>query len=553
MSNPIIQRELVGTVRMGRAFMLEFMLVVVLTALILLKWPGDALVDLSGAQAQQVLRVFLYGLMATVMLLAPAFPATSIVREKAQGTMTLLLNTPMTRWSILSGKMVGILGFILLLLVLSLPAAAACYAMGGVDLKRQLLMPYLLLLLMALQYSSMGLWVSSWAATADAALRITYGLVLVFAVLSLGPHYFAKDSPFAELRMVCDWIQCASPIPAMMEAMDQSGIGAGGMIMTVDVTTRFIGISLAFAIVFLLLTARRLDMRMFDKARPAGKVTDDRSTGVKAYRRVMFLFDPKRRSGLIGPLANAVLVKEFRTRRFGRAHWMMRLFGICLILSLGLVWVASIGTQERGVSVLGAILVVLQMTLLILMTPSLASGLISAERETGGWLLLQNTPLSARSIVFGKLVSVSWTLLLLLLATLPGYAVLIFIDTSEWVRITQVLITMVITAIFALLLSASVSSFFKRTAPATTTAYAVLVGIVAGTMLFHMGRGAPFSTDLVERVLAFNPLAAALQQIRAPQFEQYQLVPLNWWYMAGACLICLLVLLLRTWRLTKPS
>ena len=45
MSNPIVQRELVGTLRMGRAFGLQLTLVVVLMLLVLLKWPSDAMVD----------------------------------------------------------------------------------------------------------------------------------------------------------------------------------------------------------------------------------------------------------------------------------------------------------------------------------------------------------------------------------------------------------------------------------------------------------------------------------------------------------------------------
>ena len=133
MANPIIQRELVGTLRMGKAFGLQVVLILVLTILVLLKWPGDALVDMSGEQSQQMLRVFVYGLMATIMLLAPAFPATSVVREVEQRTLPLLLNSPMSRWSILLGKTIGVLGYVLLLLLLSMPAAAACYAMGGIE------------------------------------------------------------------------------------------------------------------------------------------------------------------------------------------------------------------------------------------------------------------------------------------------------------------------------------------------------------------------------------------------------------------------------------
>ena len=554
MANPIIQRELVGTLRMGKAFGLQVVLIFVLTVLVLLKWPGDALVDMSGEQSRQMLGVFVYGLMATIMLLAPAFPATSIVREIEQRTLPLLLNSPMSRWSILLGKTAGVLGYVLLLLLLSLPAAAACYAMGGIDLGGQLLKIYLILFLLAIQYAAMGLWVSSYAATTDSALRITYGLVLLLSIVSLGPYFFALESTFEGLRNATNWIRCVSPIPAVMKAMNLSAVGSVVRDET-DVVGRFMILSPALTVIFTLWTFWRLNQRIFDRARPAGKITDERSTGVRAYRRIMYLwfFDPQRRTQLMGPLANPVAMKEFRSRRFGRAHWVMRLFGVCLILSLGLMYAASQGTIQRGPEVLGAILVVLQMALVILMTPSLAGGLISGELETGGWQMLQSTPLSAGSIIFGKLASVMWTLLMLLLATLPGYAVLIYIDDSRWQRISLALMTMLFTAIFALLVTTTVSSFFRRTATATTTAYTLLVGLVAGTLLFHLGLGSPFSLGMVEAVLAFNPLATALNLIEAPQFSQYELWPRNWYYMGAICLICFLLLLARIRNLTKPQ
>jgi hypothetical protein len=303
----------------------------------------------------------------------------------------------------------------------------------------------------------------------------------------------------------------------------------------------------------------RLDLTMFDRARPAGRVTDERSTGVRLFRRVMYMwfFDPKRRAGLISPLTNAVLIKEFRTRRFGRGHWMLRLAGLCLIVSLLLTLAAAtvIADRKGAVAMIGGILVVLQMALLILMTPSLASGLISGERESGGWQLLQMTPLSARSIIFGKLVSVLWTLMLLLLATLPGYAVLYFINADLLDQIRDVLITMLLTAAVALLVSAAVSSVVKRTAQSTTVSYALLIGLIAGTMLVWLGRDSVFSRDAVAQVLTVNPMATALALIRAPGFEVYRhdLVPANWWIMGGVCVVCLLFLLVRTWRLTKPQ
>ncbi len=71
---------------------------------------------------------------------------------------------------------------------------------------------------------------------------------------------------------------------------------------------------------------------------------------------------------------------------------------------------------------IGGLIIVLQVALIVLMTPGLAGGMIAGEIEGGGWNLLRVTPISAGKILRGKLISVCITLLLLLCATLPGYA-----------------------------------------------------------------------------------------------------------------------------------
>ena len=134
LNHPIIRRELVSTLRKRRAMVAIVGTAVAFVVLVMLRWPTDARVDLSGAQSRQVFRMFGYGLLASLLLLAPAFPATSMVREKRRGTLALLLNSPMKPWSIYGGKLVANLGFVVLLVVMSVPAAAACYAMGGISL-----------------------------------------------------------------------------------------------------------------------------------------------------------------------------------------------------------------------------------------------------------------------------------------------------------------------------------------------------------------------------------------------------------------------------------
>jgi ABC-type transport system involved in multi-copper enzyme maturation permease subunit len=552
MSNPVLGRELIGLLRTRQAFLAQVGLALLFALLVLLRWPTDARVDLAGSQSRQVFRLFGYGLLTTLILLIPAFPATTIVREKQRGTLALLLNTPLRPWSIYFGKLAAVAGFAGLLLALSIPAATACFVMGGISLTGEVAVLYGVLFLVAVQYSALGLLVSSCAHSADSALRITYGLVLTLSVITLGPHLFFQGMP-GILPVIAAWLRSLSPLPAVMEVLGHGDVGGQGLISAAGAPFQYGLLALTTTAGFALVTISRLNYTQFDRARSAGTITDERGLGLQLLRRLMFIVDPQRRTGSIGRFTNPILVKEFRCRRFGRSHWMLRLVAGSALLSLGLTYAATLGTLDWGPETIGGIMVLLQVALIILLTPSLAAGLISSERESGGWQLLQMTPLSTGVILRGKLLSVVWTMFLILCATLPGYVVMIYIRPALSAQIQQVLICLLLTAVFALFLSAAVSSLFRRTAPATTTSYVLLLGLCAGTMLAWMGRGAPFGHRTVEAVLTINPVAAALSVIKAPGFEAYALLPHNWWFLGAATACSMLVLGVQTWRLTRPQ
>src|SRR5262249_48279472 len=151
--NAILRRELLTLLRTRLAVAVQLGLALAFALLIWLRWPTEANVGLSGAAARQVLDVFGYGLLLSIVLLVPAFPATSLVREKVQGTLVLLLTTPLGAWSLYLGKLFGILGLVAILLPLTAPAAAACYALGGTSLTGEIVPLYLVLSLAAVQMS----------------------------------------------------------------------------------------------------------------------------------------------------------------------------------------------------------------------------------------------------------------------------------------------------------------------------------------------------------------------------------------------------------------
>lgn len=563
--NPIIRRELLGLLRTPKAIAIQIGFVAAIVLLVVAVWPDNATVNLGGRQARQLLGVFVYGLLVSLMLLAPAFPATTIVRERQTGTLTLLLTSPLSPLAILLGKIISSMGFVVLLLVLSLPAAACCFVMGGVAWQT-VAMAYGVLFVVALQYATLGLAVSSKVKTTDSALRVTYGLILLMSVIVLGPYYMAHGKMPAPGGPLIDigvtWLASLSPIRAILEVLGQEQLGARGIEAGGGDVYRYLilaALSIAGSIAY---TLARLQPHATDRPRDKGVVTDEEDKGTQRYRRVMYLwfFDPNRRSGEIADYENPVMMKEFRSRTFGRAHWMARIIGVALIVSIVLMLLSSMsvgGTESGGqlasTEFMGGVMVVFQIGLILLLTPALASSIISGEVESGGWVLLQMTPLSAFRIVVGKVLSVAWTLLLILLATLPGYGVLLKIDDGQFDRVVNVLISLVITSVFALMVGAACSACFKRTAAATTAAYLILIGLSVVTLLPWLGEGTLFGRELVETVLWFNPLAAALNAMKMPGMEPYDLIPINWIILGAGSALCVAILWVRTWKLTQAK
>ncbi len=469
-----------------------------------------------------------------------------------------MINSPLGPVSIFLGKLIGGLGFVFLLLILSLPAAAACYTMGGLDFYGQFLPLYILFLVIALEYTALGLVVSVSAQTPESAVRTVYIFVFILTLVPEIAYHFLHDfvaGPQAIfLSSGLEWIRSLSPLPPVMEILGNTTASTVSAAAGSDMAHKAIITSLVIAVVLALSTISRLNTKLLDRSRAAGKITDDRSQSVRVLRRLMYLwfFDPQRRSSLIGSWTNPVMVKEMRSRKFGRMGWLIRLAAAALVVSLALMLAVS-SHKISATTNIGAVVVLLQMGLIILITPTLACGLISGERESNGWPLLQMTPLSAGRIVRGKLLSVAMPVLLILIGTLPAYAMMAYIAPATSPTVPGVIFTLFLTAVVAVLVSAAASSLCKKTSMATIVAFAVLIGLWGGTLLIREGENILFSPSFVERCLTINPVAAALSLAQESSFKEYHLTPINWWIMLGVCVLCSAILVWQTRRLTNPE
>ncbi len=545
--NPILRRELLGRLRSWKTVLAILAVALVSCGLVYLRWPTDAKVDVVSQGAVLIFRPLAVALALAVMMLVPAFPATSLVAERRRGTLGLLMASPLSSWQLYVGKLLSNVTLAMVLISVSLPALAACFAMGGISLTDHIGPLILVLIAMAVQYTALGLWISIRSASSDGSLRWTYAAILALAVLSIGPLVLIGNISGWK-ALLAKWLSAISPVSALQQiTSSQASVSELGL--TTGWPEFLLG-SLGFSVVLALLTLRKLDPILLDRARPTGRVTQHKPS---LLRRMAYLVDPQQRKAGIPWWLNPVMVKEFRTRKFGRLHWLLRLISICAIISLLLVVVAATGTVSWGVERIAGPLVLMQIALLLLVGPSLGANLIASEVESGGWQLLRMAPIASWRILTGKLMSVVWTMLLVLLATLPGYLVMSYIQPALGGQVSNVVISLVLAVIMVVSISACISAFAKTTAVATATSYGVLLAIFAGTLLIWLGRGKPFGPVFVERALTINPAALALSEMQAPGFEPYNLTPIGWWVSGIISLLSLLLLAFRVWRMTLPD
>ena len=93
LENPVLQRELLVNLRMGRAFVLLLLYQALLGAVVYFAWPQDTRLDLTAgsgsvAQTKRLVDLFFVGQFVLASMMAPSFAAGSITGEKERRTLT---------------------------------------------------------------------------------------------------------------------------------------------------------------------------------------------------------------------------------------------------------------------------------------------------------------------------------------------------------------------------------------------------------------------------------------------------------------------------------
>jgi ABC-type transport system involved in multi-copper enzyme maturation permease subunit len=202
--NPVLRKEIRVRMRGARAYWLLGIYVIILAVVVALIYMfhqafGANAIGMPGSvgDSSRVLgrRIFTNLLLVQsilVAMIAPALTAGSITIEREQRAYDLLVTSPLRASDVIRGKLLAALSFALLLLTASLPLLSLSFLVGGVS-PGEIFFNYLLIVLSAFLYASIGIfWSASLRSTAGATV-LTYVSVMTLFVLFLVPGFTAMS------------------------------------------------------------------------------------------------------------------------------------------------------------------------------------------------------------------------------------------------------------------------------------------------------------------------------------------------------------------------
>jgi len=236
MWNPIVAKEYRSRMRTWRSPLAMTIYIVLLGGLgwaVFSAMSNNGLgfgTSLSGSNYGQILFTFL--ILFQVALLAfitPALTAGAISGERERQTIDLLFVTRIPPFSIIWGKLLSSMSFVVLLLVLSIPIFSLVFLFGGIELD-QMLYAFLVTGVTALTLGLLGIAFSTLFRRTLAATVASYGaaFVLVVGTPVYGLLFPTDVNPSATTLPAPPAITILSPVlPLLSIATNQSFQGYG--------------------------------------------------------------------------------------------------------------------------------------------------------------------------------------------------------------------------------------------------------------------------------------------------------------------------------------
>ena len=141
------------------------------------------------------------------------------------------------------------------------------------------------------------------------------------------------------------------------------------------------------------------------------------------------------------------------------------------------------GINPQGAVTLYIVMAVIQAILLMFIVPSLTATSICSEREKQTLDILLSTRLSPLQIILGKLSASSLKVIMLIICTIPLYAICGLIGGIKLSNILILVGSFIISTIFVGAIGVFISTYSKTSKVATSLTYALILFIFVGTIV----------------------------------------------------------------------
>jgi ABC-2 type transport system permease protein len=186
--NPVILKELRGRMRGRRAFVVLTVYLLLLSGFSLLVYAAaSASADspVGGGSTNAVGKSVFTGIVAVELFLAcfitPAFTAAGISGERERQTFDLLRTTLLRAPALIGGKVLSALAYVLLLIFAAVPLQSMAFLLGGIG-PEEVAISLWLLVVSALAFGMLGIYVSAVAPTTLRASVATYGMLFTIMI-----------------------------------------------------------------------------------------------------------------------------------------------------------------------------------------------------------------------------------------------------------------------------------------------------------------------------------------------------------------------------------
>lgn len=449
--NPVLQRELLVNLRMGRAFVLLLVYQMLLGCVVYLAWPQDTRLDLtanskSAAQTRNLVDLFFIGQYVLASMMAPSFAAASITGEKERKTYEMLLASPLKPAAIVMGKLFASLAHLAVLIFSSLPIVMLCLPLGGVSVY-EVLAAYLGLIISVITFGMISVASSAYFQRTSASLVVSYLLILPLALA--GVLIWMRLASFGEFRLLL----ILTVLPA----------GAAAVC-----------IALFFNTTTLLLHPPDVG----SEGKDVVDLEQEAQTAVGlVIQRDQFpdrLFAPPKRDDLMEDNANPVYDKEIRSEIFSQGTLMLRLvIQVSMLLAIPLMG-CCLYIWPQWAPWYICYVVVFNM----LVGPVFSAGSVTSERERETLDLLLTTDISPWQILWGKLIAglrVSSVLTLFLVWPVLLACVMVSLYWTNLLSVLAYLAIILMTCLTTAMLALFCSVLFQKTSMSLMTTYLMII------------------------------------------------------------------------------